>query len=84
MGGLLVSKRNDRLQELFEDGKEVLLFSSKEELLDHMLFIEKNPDKVKRIRDAGRKKVLTSHSIFHRTEYALKIISNHLQTAAKK
>ena len=83
MGGMLISERNDRLQELFEDGKEILLFSSKEELLDHILFVKEHSNEAKRIREAGRVKVLASHSIYHRAESALKIISEFLEKKTK-
>jgi spore maturation protein CgeB len=78
MGGVLISERNDRLMELFDEGREILLFSNKEELLNHINFIKENPDKALKIRDAGRAKVIAHHSIFHRAEYALSVISQFI------
>ncbi|MBC8146771.1 MAG: glycosyltransferase family 1 protein [Bacteroidetes bacterium] len=78
MGGLLVAERNERLKEIFEEGKEVLLFSSKEELLEHILFIKRYPEKAHKIKKAGREKVIKSHSIFNRAVFALKIIQDFI------
>jgi len=78
MGGLLVSERNARVLELFEENKEALFFSSKEELLEHILFIKQYPEEAQRIRKAGREKVIKSHSIYNRAESTLKIIQDFI------
>ena len=84
MGGLLLSERNDRLQELFEEDKEILLFSNRKELLDQVLFVKENPTKAEEIRKAGRKKVLANHSIYDRTESALNIMTQFLNNNSVK
>jgi spore maturation protein CgeB len=80
MGGLLIAERNDRLKELFEEGKNILLFSDKNELLDHVLFVKNNPKEAKKIRESGYKYVVQNHSIFHRAAGVLNIIDKKYQS----
>lgn len=73
-GGILVAERNSRISELFEDGKEVLLFSSVNELVKKCEQLAKNPDLVIAMKQNARKKLVTSpFSVVDRCKMALQI-----------
>ena len=61
--------------ELFESGKEILTFRSKEELPDLLEKVKRSPDWAKNIGEAGRKRCLAEHTHTHRAKALLKMLS---------
>jgi hypothetical protein len=56
-GGLFVGERTDEHDELLEDGTECLLFSDQEELIDIIETCRCNPHLVRKIADAGYRRI---------------------------
>lgn len=59
-GTLLLSERTDEMKELFEEDKEAVYFSDKEQLVQKVQFLLKQPEKRKAIAAAGRERCLSS------------------------
>jgi len=74
-GGLLVAERNERIEQLFKDGEEGVLFSGTRELVERMRELRENPDKVTQMKRRGRDRVLASrHSVVDRCADALQVL----------
>lgn len=58
--GLFVGERTEEHQELLEEGRESLLFSSKDELFDHIRMIRSYPARAREIRISGHRRILSS------------------------
>lgn len=57
--GLLTFTTDDnKLEEIFEPEKEIIIFKDKEDLLDKILYYKKHDDKRKKVAEAGWKKSL--------------------------
>ncbi|MEE9393936.1 MAG: glycosyltransferase [Planctomycetota bacterium] len=65
-GGFLIAERHDDLLELFADGKELVSYGSMNELKEKIAFYRAHPEARLMIAEAGRKKVLESHTIWDR------------------
>ena len=61
-GLLTLTTRDNKLEELFEENKEIVYFSSKEELLEKVVYFKKHDDERKKIARQGWEK---SHSCFN-------------------
>lgn len=73
-GGLLIAERTNRLTELFTDNKDVVLFSSIEELIDKCRFLAVNPEKVLELKANSLQKIRSGQfSVLDRCSMALKI-----------
>lgn len=59
-GTLFLSERTDEMKELFEEDKEAVYFSDKEQLVQKVQFLLKEPEKRKAIAAAGRERCLSS------------------------
>jgi spore maturation protein CgeB len=76
-GGFMLAERTDEHLELFEEGKEVEFFGSKEELLDKVKYYLSHDDKRKMIARAGRERCLKSGYSYHdRLKEAINKIMN--------
>jgi spore maturation protein CgeB len=71
-GGLQMMEYRPIVIECFEPGKEVLTFSRYEELLELIERARRFPQDMKKIREAGAKRVLGQHTYRHRLEVLLK------------
>ena len=72
-GLLTLSTRGHQLEEMFEEDREIVFFSSKEELLDKVIYYKKHDDERKRVARLGWEK---SHSCFNErlvTKYMLEV-----------
>ena len=56
-GGVLIAQRKGFVEKIFIEGKEALYFSSKEELLNKILFLKNNIHLRNKIALSGRKKL---------------------------
>lgn len=84
-GGLLVAERNDRISELFSDGKEAVLFSTRKELVRHICELRDSPDLVRRIKIQGYERVLSSsHSVVDRCREALVTLRQVVQETSPR
>ncbi len=59
-GTLLLSKRTDELKKLYQENKEVVCFSDKEELVQKVSMLLEQPEKRRAIASAGHKRCLSS------------------------
>ena len=70
-GGLQIIEYRPAIEECFEPGKELLTFTSYDELLEHLDRARKDPDQMKIIRQAGAKRALSDHTYQHRLQVIL-------------
>jgi hypothetical protein len=72
--GLLVSKKNERLESIFKNGQDAFLFDSTSELIDILDFLKRNPDRVTKMKVAGYNTIVNGqNSIVDRCEMAIQI-----------
>jgi len=65
-GGLIVTHDQRELPDLFEPGKECLVFSNRDELIAQIDRIRAQPDAFNPVAQAGRQRVLAQHTWGHR------------------
>ena len=70
-GGLQLIEYRPAIEECFEPGKELLTFSTFEELMAHIDTARTNPIAVKTIRGAGARRALAEHTYEHRLKTIL-------------
>lgn len=70
-GGLQIIEYRSAIEECFEPGKELLTFTTYDELLDHLDRARKEPEQMKAIRDAGARRALSNHTYQHRLQVIL-------------
>ena len=63
--GLQLIEYRPVIEECFEPGKELLTFSTYEELLGHIERAHKEPKAMQTIREAGARRALTEHTYEH-------------------
>jgi spore maturation protein CgeB len=73
-GGLQLIEFRPAIQACFEPGKEVLTFSTFEELLAHIERARRDPAAAKSIREAGARRALGEHTYRHRLERMFKLL----------
>jgi spore maturation protein CgeB len=71
-GGLQIIEYRSAIEECFEPGKELLVFSTYDELTEHLNRARTNPEEMKCIRQAGAKRALSDHTYQHRMQVILK------------
>lgn len=73
-GGFVLSQRSDELADYFEEGREIVTFSSKEELREKADYYLGREDQRRRIAEAGRERVASSpYSIRDRVKELLAV-----------
>ncbi len=80
-GGFMLAERTKEHLELFEEGKEAEFFSSKEELLEKVLYYLNHEEERDRISRAGRERCMKSG---YSNQERLKIIIQHLRGLMKR
>lgn len=73
-GGLQLIEDRPSIRECFEPGKELLAFSTFEELMAHTERARKDPAAMSAIREAGARRALAEHTYRHRLERILKAL----------
>lgn len=68
MGSTLISDKKDNLSEYFEDGKEIVSYSSLEECMEKVEYLKHHPTDCSDIGKAGQAKVLKRHNYKIRME----------------
>lgn len=78
MGSMLLTDRKDNLDELFEVGKEVVAYSSKEEAADLVRYYLEHPKEAEQIAKAGQARTLRDHTYAQRMHELVPILDSHL------
>jgi len=78
---LLLTDRKDNLHHLFEIGREVLAYSSKEEAAELVQHYLAHPDEASQIARAGQQRTLREHTYARRMEELVPILQRYLGQA---
>jgi len=73
-GGLQFIEYRPAIEDCFEPGRELLTFSSYEELMGHIERARKHPKEMRRIREAGANRALSEHTYGRRLNVLLTTI----------
>lgn len=77
-GTMLITDYKDNLGELFEIGKEIETYKTKEELLEKINYYLAHEDERKKIAEAGQKKTLKDHTYEIRIKELINILYKYL------
>jgi hypothetical protein len=66
VGGCLLTSTSDDMAELFEDGKEVVTYSSLDECVEKVRYLLDHEDVCRSIAQAGQRRTLRDHTISNR------------------
>ena len=78
VGAMLLTDRKDNLHELFDIGREVVTYSSKEEAVALARHYHDHPDEAAEIAKAGQARTLREHTYAHRMQELVPILKRHL------
>lgn len=78
VGAMLLTDRKDNLHELFEVGREVVAYSSKEEAGELVRHYLGHPDEAAQIAQAGQARTLREHTYAQRMQELVPILKRHL------
>jgi hypothetical protein len=78
VGAMLLTDRKDNLHELFDIGREVEAYSSKEEAAELVRFYLDHPDEAQRIAKAGQARTLREHTYAQRMRELVPILKRYL------
>ncbi len=78
MGSLLLTDKKDNLKSLFEIDEEIVTYSSKEEALEKVQYLIKNPKKASQIAIAGQARTLKDHTYEIRMKELVNILKKYL------
>ncbi|UCV02375.1 glycosyltransferase [Dechloromonas denitrificans] len=78
VGALLITDHKENLGELFEVGKEVVAYSSKEEAAEMIRYYLAHPQEAEVIAKAGQARTLRDHTYRRRMEELVPILQRHL------
>ena len=79
VGAMLLTDRKDNLHELFEIGKEVVSYSSKEEAAELVRHYLDHPQEADQIAKAGQARTLREHTYAQRMRELVPILKHHLR-----
>ena len=81
-GSLLLSERTDEMKGLFEEDKEAVYFSDKEELVQKVLLLLKEPERLNAIAAAGHRRCVSDgHDVVSRMRNWSNIVRSKLNSA---
>ncbi|MEY2793960.1 MAG: hypothetical protein RJA76_1952, partial [Bacteroidota bacterium] len=78
LGTCLVTDNKPGLEEFYIKDEEVVTFEHINDLIDKLIYLEKNPKIAASIGQAGKNKIFTSHLWEHRTKQLIEIIHKHI------
>ena len=78
VGAMLLTDRKDNLHELFDIGREVVVYSSKEEAAELVRHYLAHPEEMARIAQAGQARTLREHTYTQRMQELVSILKRHL------
>lgn len=79
VGSLLITDRKDNLGEIFEIGKEIVAYSSKEEAAELICYYLDHPEEATAIACAGQARTLREHTYRHRMEELVPVLARYLR-----
>lgn len=79
VGTMLITDRKDNLGDLFEIGKEVVAYSSKEEAAELIRYYLEHPNEATDIARAGQRRTLRDHTYERRMEELIPILDRYLR-----
>ena len=78
VGAMLLTDQKDNLQELFDMGRELVAYSSKEEAAELAKYYESHPKEAAQIAKAGQARTLREHTYAHRMPELAEILRRYL------
>ncbi len=78
VGAMLITEKKDNLHELFEAGREVVTYSSKEEAAELVRYYLQHPAEAEKIAKAGQARTLRDHTYKQRMKELVPILERHL------
>jgi spore maturation protein CgeB len=78
VGAMLITEKKDNLNELFEIGREVVAYSSKEEAAELVQYYLQHPAEAEQIAKAGQVRTLRDHTYEQRMKELVPILQRHL------
>jgi spore maturation protein CgeB len=79
VGTLLITDQKDNLGELFEPGKELVTYRSKEEAAELIRYYLEHPGEAEDIARAGKKRTLSEHTYEQRMIELNAILKRHME-----
>jgi spore maturation protein CgeB len=73
-GALQIMEYRQAIEDCFEPGKEILTYSTFDELVDTLAYYRSHPDKSIPIREAANRRVIMEHTYEHRLATILKTV----------
>lgn len=78
-GAMLITDAKDNLHELFEPGKEVIVYRSPEECAELIKYYEQHPEETAAIAKAGQTRTLNEHTYSARMKQTAEWLERHLR-----
>ena len=79
VGTLLLTDRKDNLHELFDIGREVVAYSTKEEVVELVRYYLDHPEEAAKIAKAGQARTLREHTYLQRMQELVPILKRYLR-----
>jgi len=83
-GALLITDYKDNLSELFEIGKEIVVYRSAEECIELVRYYLSHSDEAEKIAKAGQARTLRDHTYEKRMKQTAKILLRHLRYSRER
>jgi len=83
-GALLITDHKDNLHELFEIGKEVVVYHSPEECIELVNYYLAHPEEAEKIAAAGQARTLRDHTYDKRMQQTAEILARHVRYRREK
>lgn len=83
-GSFLLTNWVPTIEELFEDGKHLVLYRSMDEMIDKVNYYLKHDDEREKIAQAGYEEVMRAHTIQHRVSKMLDVCISQLEVLKNK
>ena len=79
VGTMLLTDHKDNLHELFDIGREVVTYSSKEEAAELVSYYLVHPEEAPKIARAGQARTLREHTYAHRMQELIPILKRYIR-----
>lgn len=73
-GSFLLTNRIPTIEDLFEDGKHLVLYDSEDDMVEKARYYLAHDEERERIAEAGYQEVMAKHTILHRVERMLEAV----------
>jgi len=78
VGTCLLSDTGKNINDLFEEDKEIVTYTSVEEAIEKVKYLENNPKKAIEIAQAGQKRTLKDHTVLNRCKQIDEVLQKEL------